>query len=142
MCGDCGSTESFLTEGFESHKERLGTRTAFLRAPERGKNPPFAAPGAVPHFLHLRTPVPRMQSSGQSPGSSSIPLPGKIAPGQGKGAGGASGTENCKGTELESGRSPSFTSRSVKEAGPGPGRRGGGLHSHVSAQRPARRSRG
>lgn len=94
MCGDCeGTDSSFLTRGFESQKERLGTHPAFLRAPERGKNPPIAAPGAVPHFLHLRTPVPRMQSSGQSPGSSSIPLPRKIAPGQGKGAGGFRGRE-------------------------------------------------
>lgn len=113
-------------KGFGSQMGRLGARSTFLRVPERGKNPPFSAPGAVPHFLHLRTPVPRMQSSGQAPGSSSIPLSGKIAPGQGKGAVGGSGTDNSKGKELESGRSPSFTSRAVKEVVPWSARRSRG----------------
>lgn len=52
------------------------------------------------------------------------------------------GAENREGTALESGRSPSSRSRAEREAGPGPGRGGGGLRSHVSAPRPARRSRG
>lgn len=116
--------------------------SSFLRVPKRGKSPPSAAPGAVPHFLHLRTPVPRMLSSGQSPGSSSIPLPGKTAPGQIKGQLEFQGPTTAKGMELDSGQSPSFAAWAVNEAAPGPRRRGGVLRSHVSALLPARRCRG
>lgn len=128
-----------LTRGFESQET---TRSVFLWAPERAKNPPFAAPGEVPHFLHLRTPVPRMQSSGQSLGSSSIPLPGKTAPSHGKGAVAVSGTDNSKRMKSQSDRSPSFPSKEVREVVRAPGRSGWGLHSHVSAQRPVRHPRG